>query len=279
VTLPVDRLPALPWRRGRNPVPVSGQPVAPLAVVSVLRLAELAETIRIHGIVSPIDVRRNGDRYVGICGQRRWLAAKRIGLEYVPAIVFDKIKSESEVAEIRLMENTARQNLAPLEQADGLAHLMEIGNLSASDVAKRVGMNPAAVTKALSLRQLPDWIREKISAGVISAGAGYELARIKDPEVQAELAKQVASGALSRDRLVAMVKARKRGAKKAGPSGTRVTAMLDSNRSISLSGNGMDSVEVLIQWLEELLTKARKVRPQNLALGTFINMLRDQSKA
>jgi hypothetical protein len=139
-------------------------------------------------------------------------------------------------------------------------------------------MNPAAVTKALSLRQLPDWIREKISAGVISAGAGYELARIKDPEVQAELARQVASGALSRDGLVAMVKGRKRGAKKSGPSGTRVAAMLDSNRTITLSGNGMDSIEVLIQWLDELLAKARKARPQNLALGTFINMLRDQSK-
>jgi ParB family chromosome partitioning protein len=242
-------------------------------------IAELAETIRLHGIVSPIGVRRKGDRFEGIWGQRRWLGGKRIGLKEVPAIVCDKIQSEAEVAEIRLMENTARKNLDPLELGDGLAHLMEIGNLSASDVANRVGLNPAAVTKSLSLCQLPDWIREKISAGMISAGAGYELARIKDTEVQAELAKQVASGALSRDRLVATIKARKRGAKKAGPSGTRVTAMLDSNRSISLSGNGMDSVEVLIQWLEELLTKARKVRPQNLALGTFINMLRDQSKA
>jgi ParB family chromosome partitioning protein len=241
-------------------------------------IAELAETIRVHGVVEPIGVRRKGDHYEGIWGQRRWLGGTRIGLKDMPAIVCDEIKSEAEIAEIRLIENTARENLAPLEQADGLAHLMEIANLSASDVAKRVGMNPAAVTKALSLRQLPDWIREKISAGVISAGAGYELARIKDPEIQAELARQVASGALSRDGLVAMVKGRKRGAKKAGPSGTRVAAMLDSNRTITLSGNGMDSVEVLIQWLEELLTKARKVRPQNLALGTFINMLRDQSK-
>jgi ParB family chromosome partitioning protein len=239
-------------------------------------IAELGETIQNHGILAPIVVRRKGDRYEGICGQRRWLGGKRIGLKDVPAIVHDNIKSEAEVVEIRLIENTARQHLAPLEQADGLAHLMEIANLSASDAAKRVGMNPAAVTKALSLRQLPDWIREKISAGVISAGAGYELARIKDPEVQAELAKQVASGALSRDRLVAMVKARKRGAKKARPSGARVTATLDSNRSITLSGNGMDSVEVLIQWLEELLIKARKARPQNLALATFLHILRDQ---
>jgi ParB family chromosome partitioning protein len=242
-------------------------------------LAELAETIRVHGILEPIGVTPAGDRYSGLWGQRRWLAAERIGMEYVPAIVRDKIESAGEAAEIRLIENIARENLRPMEQADGLAQLMQAKNLSASDVGKRVGMKPAAVTKSLSLRQVPDWIREKIDADLISAGAGYELARIKDPEVQAELAKQVASGALSRDGLVAMVKSRKRGAKKAGPSGTRVAAMLDANRTITLSGNGMDSVETLIQWLEELVTKARKARPQNLALGTFINMLRDQSKA
>ncbi len=241
-------------------------------------IAELAETMRIHGILEAIGVVRDKDGYSGLWGQRRWLAAKRLGLEYVPAVVLDNIESDAEAVEIRLIENTSRENLRPGELADGLARLMDMQKLTGADVAKRVGMNPASVTKTLTLRQLPDWIREKIDAGAISAGAGYELARIKDPEIQAELARQVANGALSRDGLVAMVKARKRGGKKAGTSGTRVTAMLDSNRSISLSGNGMDSVEVLIQWLEDLLTKARKVRPQNLALGTFINMLRDQSK-
>jgi ParB family chromosome partitioning protein len=236
-------------------------------------IAELAETIRLHGLVAPIGV--TPDR-IGLWGQRRWMACKRLGMEHVPAIIRDKIKTAAEAVEIRILENTSRENLRPIELADGLAHLMEIGNLSASEAAKRVGLNSSAVTKSLTLRQLPGWIRELIEAGAISAAAGYELARIKDPELQAELAKKVAGGGLSRDDLSASAKARKRGAKRAKPSGTKVIALLDSDRSITLAGNGMESVETLIQWLEELLVKARKVRPQNLALATFIHMLRDQ---
>jgi ParB family chromosome partitioning protein len=241
-------------------------------------LTELAATIRMHGFLEPIGVFREGDRYKGIWGQRRWMAAEIASLDLVPAVVHPKPLSEVEASEIRLIENVAREGLRPMELAAGLAQLIKLGGLSATEVAKRVGMNPATVTKSLALLDLPLELQKKIDAGVINAASGYQLARINNSQIQAELAGQVASGALSRDQLIGKVKAMKRGNGTAAKSKSRVTAMIDPGRSITFSGAGLASVETLIDWLEELLAKARKVRPQNLALGTFISMLRDQAK-
>jgi len=241
-------------------------------------LAELAATIRVHGILVAIGVVRNGDGFIGLWGQRRCMAAELAGLETVPAVVYEKPLNETQAREIRLIENVAREGLRPIEQAMALAQLMKAGGLSASEVGKRVGMKAAAVSKSLPLLQLPEPIRRKIDEGAISAGAGYELARIEDPKIQMDLAERVASGSLSRDGLIGRVKAMKRGCVDSAKSKRRVTAMLDHQRNITFSGTGLASVEILIDWLEELLAKARKVRSQNLALGTFIHMLRDQTK-
>jgi ParB family chromosome partitioning protein len=242
-------------------------------------LAELAATIKEHGLLQPIGVSRSGEGYVGRWGERRCRAAELAGLDSALAVICDKPESDAEAIEIRLIENLQRQNLLPGEQAMGLAELMKAGNLNVSQVAKRVGMKPAAVTKSLALVSLPEPIRLKIDAGLISAAAGYELARIEDMQLQADLAEQVAAGTLNRDALSGRIKSMNRASGDRAKSMRRVTAMLDHQRSVTLSGTGLASVEVLIGWLEELLGKARKARPQNLALGTFIKMLRDQSKA
>jgi ParB/RepB/Spo0J family partition protein len=241
-------------------------------------LEELAETIRAHGLLEPIGVVHDGDNYIGIWGQRRWMAAELAGLEMVPARVRETPLTEADLREMRLIENFARESFRPLEQAAALDQFMKASGLTVSEAAKRVGMKAAAVSKSLPLLRLPEPIRRKIDDGVISAGAGYELARIEDSKIQMDLAEQVASGSLSRDGLIGKVKAIKRGSADSAKSKRRVTATLDHQRSITFSGAGLASVEILIDWLEELLGKARKVRPQNLALGTFINMLKDQSK-
>jgi len=241
-------------------------------------LEELAETIRAHGLLEPIGVVREGEHYIGIWGQRRWMAAELAALETVPARVRETPLTDADVREMRLIENFARESFRPLEQATALEQFMKASGLTASEVAKRVGLNPATVTKSVALLNLPQEIREQVDAGFINAAAGYHLARVDNPQVQAELAGQVASGALSRDQLIGKVKAMKRGNGTPTKSKSRVTAMIDTQRSIIFSGSGLASVETLIDWLEELLAKARKVRPQNLALGTFISMLRDQAK-
>jgi ParB family transcriptional regulator, chromosome partitioning protein len=243
------------------------------------RIIELAATIEAHGILEAVGVKPEGERYIGLWGQRRCLAAEMVGLETVPAAVCAKTMTEAEAREIRLIENVARESLRPLEQAIALQQLMQVGGLSASEVANRVGLNPAAVTKSLALLSLSEPLRDLINSGAISAAAGYELARIDNPQIQAELAREVAAGRLSRDALVGKIKALKRGAPDSSRARARVTAVLDANRSVTLTGGGLCSLETLIQWLEDLLARARKARPQNLELGTFIKMLKDQSRS
>jgi len=242
-------------------------------------LEDLARTIRVHGILEAIGVKPEGDHFIGLWGHRRWLAAEIAGLETVPAVVCAKSMTEAETRELRLIENVARESLQPLETATGLAQLMQVSGLSASEVAKRVGLNAAVVSKSLALLSLPGPLREQINSGVISAAAGYELSRIDNPQLQSELASEVAAGRLSRDALAGRAKALKRGHVNETKGRARVTAMLDAKRSVTLTGEGLSSLEALIEWLEELLTKARKARPQNLELGTFTKMLKDQSRA
>jgi ParB-like chromosome segregation protein Spo0J len=112
--------------------------------------------------------------------------------------------------EIRLIENMAREALRPLEQAVGLDQLLKASGRTATDLAKRVGMKPTAVTKSLSLLQLSEPIRKQIDSGLISPAAAYELTRVEDVQLRSQLAAQIAGGILTRDALVGRIKATKR---------------------------------------------------------------------
>jgi ParB family chromosome partitioning protein len=240
-------------------------------------LAELAATIRAHGILEPIGVIRDGEAFLGLWGQRRYLAAELAGLELIPVIVRDKPHTEAEAMEIRLIENLAREALRPLEQANALDQLMKASGLAASEVAKRVGMKPAAVTKSLSLLQLPAAIQNKIDAGSISAGAGYELARVADPQVQMQFAEQVADGALTRDALAAKIKSNKRSVESAtAAKNSRVTAKLTGGRLVTVCGGDL-TVDSVITTLQELLTRCRFAKSKGLGLRTILNVLADQA--
>ncbi|HEX4054714.1 MAG TPA: ParB/RepB/Spo0J family partition protein [Tepidisphaeraceae bacterium] len=241
-------------------------------------LAELAATIRVHGILEPIGVIRDGDGYQGLWGQRRWMAAELAGLELIPAVVRDKPRTEAEGIETRLIENLQREALRPLEQSAGLDQLMKASGLTASDVAKRVGMKPAAVTKSLSLLQLSEPIRQQIDAGLISAGAGYELARVEDPRLRSELAAQIAGGTLTRDALAGRVKTIRRPVNQVQESKkSRVTAKLRGGRLVTVSGPEL-TLETFIAAMEELLTRARTSRAKGHSLATLVTILADDAK-
>lgn len=240
-------------------------------------LAELAATIRAHGILEPIGVIRDGDGFQGLWGQRRWMAAELAGLELIPAVVRDKPRTEAEAKEIRLIENMAREALRPLEQSVGLDQLLKASGLSASEVAKRVGMKAAAVTKSLSLLQLSEPIRQQIDAGLISPAAGYELSRVEDPQLRLQLAAQVAGGTLTRDALAGKIKAIRRPATEANEEKhSRVTAKLSSGRAVTVCASNL-TVESVITALEDLLSRCRAARTKGLALRTLLNMLSDEA--
>jgi ParB/RepB/Spo0J family partition protein len=240
-------------------------------------LQQLAATIEAHGVLEPIGVVRDGDGYLGLWGERRLRAAALAGLKFIPAVVRDKPGSEAETIEVRLIENLSREGLRPLEQAAGLDQLMKAGGLTASEVAKRVGLTPAAVTKSLSLLSLPVTLRDAVDAARIPAGAGYDLSRIGDPHLQSQLAAEVAAGALTRDGLAGRIRSAKR-APATGVEGrpSRVTAKLSGRRVVTVSAADL-TVESLIATLEDLLARCRSARPKGLSLRTLMTLLADEA--
>ena len=159
-------------------------------------LVSLTDSIRELGVLQPILVRPAGhDRYELIAGERRWRAAKRAGLQSVPAIV-RKIDDTASL-EQALVENLHRQDLHPLEEAAAYQQLLEDFQLSHDDVAKRVGKSRSAVSNTLRLLQLPPAIQKLVADGDLSAGHARALLGTPDRAFQEALARRSVAERLS----------------------------------------------------------------------------------
>jgi len=131
-------------------------------------LDELRASIVEFGVLVPIIVRAAGDHYELIAGERRWRAASAANLETIPALVRDA--NERESLEVAIIENLQRENLDPLEEAMGFAHLMDAYGFTQERVAERLGRSRSAVANTLRLLALPDTVKSMLRAGAISAG-------------------------------------------------------------------------------------------------------------
>ena len=145
-------------------------------------LSALSASIQSSGILSPILVAREGNRYTLIAGERRWRAARLANLTTVPAIVrdWDEIKRQ----EAALIENIQRDDLNPIEEAQGIARLIDQYSFTQEAIAERLGKSRPAVTNLLRLLSLPDFIQKAITDGPLSAGHARVLAGISDAEIQ-----------------------------------------------------------------------------------------------
>ena len=142
-------------------------------------LTELAESIQAHGMLQPIVVRPLGERrYQIVAGERRWRAAKRIGLSEVPVIIREL--SDSEASQIAMIENLQRENLNPIEEAMGYQALMQQFDMTQEEVAKTVGRSRSAVANSLRLLNLPVLVQDYLEKGKISVGHAKALAGLKD---------------------------------------------------------------------------------------------------
>lgn len=154
-------------------------------------LEELAESIRLHGIITPITV-RPGDKngyYQIIAGERRWRAARLAGLKEIPAMVLEA--HESEVMELALIENLQRQDLNPIEEAKGYELLMQQFGMTQEEVAHRVVKSRPAVANALRLLALPDEVRTMVSEGKLSGGHARAVLAVAEEDKRVEAAKQM----------------------------------------------------------------------------------------
>lgn len=156
-------------------------------------LEELAESIRLHGVITPITV-RHGEKdgyYQIIAGERRWRAARLAGLKEIPAMVLEA--GEGEVMELALIENLQRQDLNPIEEAEGYDRLMQQFGLTQEEVANRVVKSRSAVSNALRLLGLPDEVRTMVADGKLSGGHARAVLAVSDEDKRVEAARQMVS--------------------------------------------------------------------------------------
>ena len=154
-------------------------------------LEELAESIRLHGVITPITV-RHGEKdgyYQIIAGERRWRAARLAGLKEIPAMVLEA--GEGEVMELALIENLQRQDLNPIEEAEGYDRLMQQFGLTQEEIANRVVKSRSAVANALRLLGLPDEVRTMVADGKLSGGHARAVLAVSDEDKRVEAARQM----------------------------------------------------------------------------------------
>lgn len=161
----------------------------PRKVFDEEKLQSLAESIKEHGMVQPIVVRNEKNRYIIVAGERRWRAAKLAGLKTIPVIVRDL--SSREVMEIALIENLQREDLNPIEEAEAYQKLLDEYGLTQEQVSKIVGKSRAAIANSVRLLNLAEEIKQMLSDGRITSGHARTLITITDPEKQKELADRI----------------------------------------------------------------------------------------
>lgn len=173
--------------------PKSGQP---RKVFDSEALAQLADSIAVHGVLQPILLREiGGDRYQIIAGERRWRASKLVGLTEIPAIVLDK--DELAAAQIALVENVQRENLNPIEEAMAFRSLANEYGMTQEELSRQVGKSRSAIANALRLLDLPDEVLKLVSEGALSAGHARTLLGLRDREQILPLAKRAIELGLS----------------------------------------------------------------------------------
>ena len=216
--------------------PNAGQP---RKVFTEEALAELSDSIAKHGILQPLAVRKlpNG-RYQIIAGERRWRAARAAGLKEVPVHVVEA--DDRTVIELALVENLQRQDLNPIEEAEGYKTLMDEYNLTQEETAERVGKSRPAIANSLRLLGLAPSVREMVSTGILSAGHAKCLLALTDTEIQEKIALTVSQNGYSVRQTEVLVKKTLETSKKptkAVKTGITVNYLEDIERRLS-SGLG-----------------------------------------
>jgi ParB family chromosome partitioning protein len=175
--------------------PSQFQPRGPL---DHARLGELAASIKSRGVIQPIVVRRMGDRFQIIAGERRWRAARLAGLMRVPVVVRDVAGGEERsLLEMALIENIQRENLNPIEEARAYRRLTDEFHMKQEAVAEAVGKDRATVANVMRLLKLPEEVRSAVASGALSMGHARALLGLADEAAQRRIAREVITRDLS----------------------------------------------------------------------------------
>ena len=149
------------------------------------KIDELSQSIKEHGVIQPIIVVKNDDRYKIVAGERRWRAAKKAGLKEIPAVI--RNYSEFEISQIALIENLQRENLNPIEEAIGYQMLMNKYNMTQEAVSDTIGKSRSAIANSIRLLSLDEPIRERLVSGDISSGHARALLSVESESARLAL--------------------------------------------------------------------------------------------
>lgn len=168
---------------------LQANPLQPRGIITPESLADLVESIREQGILEPIVVARTPAGFQIIAGERRWRAAKVIGLPNVPVVV--KETTPQGMLEMSIVENVQREELNPIERALAYRRLIDEFGLGTNEVAKRVGKSAPTISNTIRLLSLPDAIKDALVAGVITEGHVRPLISLGDPKLMLDLFKRI----------------------------------------------------------------------------------------
>jgi ParB family chromosome partitioning protein len=230
-------------------------------------ISALAASIADAGVIQPLIIRPlNDGRYELIAGERRWRAAREAGIEIVPALIRDD--DESTRLQTALIENVAREDLNPVDEARACAALVEDLGLTKEELGKRLGRSRVAISNLIRLLDLPDPVLELLEAGELSEGHGRAILQVRGAEARADLARRAAAEGWS-------VRETERRAKLAPPEGARVLAHPDQEAALRRAEEALESAlghgikvsaarrgiraELRFDDLESLLSFARQV--------------------
>ena len=224
-------------------------------------LLELAESIKIHGVIQPIILTKRGKRYEIIAGERRWRASKLAGLAKIPAVIREY--TDKEIMEVSLIENIQRQDLNPIEEALAFKNLIDEYKMKQDDLAERVSKSRSAITNALRLLKLDDKVKAMLAEGLISTGHARALLAVEDKNKQQILATRIFDEKLSvreTEKLVKQILENKESKKEEKSSEKLIYKKLEdslksiigSKVSIKSKDNGKGKIEIDYYSIEEL---------------------------
>lgn len=159
------------------------------------KLLELAASIKEHGVVQPVLLRRRGEDFELVAGERRWRASQKAGLDIIPALIKDF--SEAQMMEIALIENLQREDLNPVEEALAYRTLINEFGLTQEQLAQRLGKSRPQISNTLRLLALSEEVQDELAAGRLSMGHAKVLLGVEDRQAQERLARRIMADALS----------------------------------------------------------------------------------
>jgi ParB/RepB/Spo0J family partition protein len=240
-------------------------------------LIGLAQSIKESGVLQPLLVRRDGERFVVVEGERRLRACRKAGIPEVPVIIDDRELDEVEVTLRQLVLNTQRENLSSVERGRAFVRLMRKAGWTAAETARRIGLSEATISRDTALLTLPPEVVRRVNAGEIPPSTAYQIALAGDAISQTQLANEAANGHLTRDRVAQRVRPRRKhvlpsAANRNGRSRGCVVLPLGDGRSINVSDPSL-TLQAFIEKLHLLLKRIGQMEPSDMSLVDAAGLL------